>query len=200
MHLIEAPNPYPASADLFLGGGITNCPDWQADVVKMLEGTDLIILNPRRSAAFTGDIADEQIRWEYEALRAVKTVLFWFPKETLCPITLFELGVFSQRKDTRLIVGTHPEYARRFDVQVQMELSRPEVVVHDSIDDMISDYLSMLEADELLDGYVQLASDPEYWDAAQKRKANRGMKPARTPRTVDELIQRHQNHQNADSE
>lgn len=195
MKLIEAPNPYPTNADLFLGGGITNCPDWQADVVKMLEETDLTILNPRRSAAFTGDIADEQIRWEYEALRAVKTVLFWFPKETLCPITLFELGVFSQRKDTRLIVGTHPEYARRFDVQVQMELSRPEVVVHDSVEDMIYDYLSVLQADALLDGYANLASDPEYQDAAQERKANRGKKPARTPRTVDELIQDYQNRQ-----
>lgn len=195
MKLIEAPNPYPTNADLFLGGGITNCPDWQADVVKMLEETDLTILNPRRSAAFTGDIADEQIRWEYEALRAVKTVLFWFPKETLCPITLFELGVFSQRKDTRLIVGTHPEYARRFDVQVQMELSRPEVVVHDSVEDMIYEYLSVLQADALLDGYANLASDPEYQDAAQERKANRGKKPARTPRTVDELIQDYQNRQ-----
>jgi hypothetical protein len=137
MQLIEAPNTHPADADLFLGGGITNCPDWQADVVRMLQETDLVVLNPRRSAAFTGDIADEQIRWEYNALRSVDTVLFWFPKETLCPITLFELGVFSQRPETRLIVGTHPEYARRFDVQVQMELSRPEVVVYDNIADLI---------------------------------------------------------------
>lgn len=194
MKLIEAPNPYPDNADLFLGGGITNCPDWQANVVKMLEGTDLVVLNPRRSSAFTGDIADEQIRWEYEALRAVKTVLFWFPKETLCPITLFELGVFSQRKDVRLIVGTHSEYARRFDVQVQMELARPEVVVHDSIEDMVSEYLSVLEADALLDGYAQLAGDPEYRDAAEQRKANRDKK-VRAPRSIDDLIQDYQNRQ-----
>jgi hypothetical protein len=195
MQLIEAPNIYPENADLFLGGGITNCPDWQAQVVEMLEDTNLVVLNPRRSAAFTGDIADEQIRWEYEALRAAKTVLFWFPKETLCPITLFELGVFSQRKDTRLIVGTHPDYARRFDVQVQMELSRPEVLIHDNIEDMVSDYLSVLQADALLDGYIQLASDPEYRKEAEKRKANRGKRTARSPRTIDELIQDYQNRQ-----
>ena len=195
MQLIEAPNTHPIRADLFLGGGITNCPDWQADVVKMLEGTDLVVLNPRRSAEFTGDIADEQIHWEYKALRSVDTVLFWFPKETLCPITLFELGVFSQRPDTRLIVGTHLEYARRFDVQVQMELSRPEVKVLDSIDDMVAEYLSALEADALLDGYVQLAADPEYRHVAEQRKAKRDKKPARTPRTVDELIQDYQNRQ-----
>jgi hypothetical protein len=195
MQLIEAPNTYPPQADLFLGGGITNCPDWQADVVKMLEGTDLVVLNPRRNAAFTGDIADEQIRWEYEALRTVKTVLFWFPKETLCPITLFELGVFSQRPDTRLIVGTHPEYARRFDVQVQMELSRPEVFVHDSVESLVKDYLSALQADALLDGYAQLAADPEYREAAEQRKKNRANRPPRPPRSVDDLIKDYQNRQ-----
>lgn len=142
MRLIEAPNTHPAHADLFLGGGITNCPDWQSEVIEQLQGTDFVVLNPRRSTAFTGDIADEQIRWEYAALRAVDTVLFWFPKETLCPITLFELGVFSQRTDTRLVVGTHSEYARRFDVQVQMELARPEVVVHDNLDSLVKDLLS----------------------------------------------------------
>lgn len=198
MQLIEAPNTYPDCADLFLGGGITNCPDWQADVAKMLDPTDLIVLNPRRSAAFTGDIADEQIRWEYEALRAVKTVLFWFPEETLCPITLFELGVFSQRKDTRLIVGTHPAYARRFDVQVQMELSRPEVFVHDSIENMVGDYLSALQADALLDGYAQLREDAEYQNSAQERKTARSKKPARTPRSIDEVIQRYQNSQQSE--
>lgn len=144
MRIIEAPEALSNNNDyydLFLAGGITNCPDWQSGVLGKLSHTDLTVLNPRRSTAFTGDIADEQIRWEYGALRAVETVLFWFPKETLCPISLFELGVFSQRNHTRLVVGTHPEYARRFDVQVQMELSRPEVVVHDSIDSLVADYL-----------------------------------------------------------
>lgn len=142
-HLTEKQNKY----DLFLAGGITNCPDWQSEIIEKLaisdsKGLDLTILNPRRSTPFTGDIADEQIRWEYGALRAVKTLMFWFPSETLCPISLFELGVFSQRADTQIIVGTHPDYARRFDVQIQMELSRPEVIVHESIDELVNDYLS----------------------------------------------------------
>jgi hypothetical protein len=195
MQHIEAPNLYPPHTDLFLGGGITNCPDWQADVVKLLEGEDLVVLNPRRSTEFTEDMAEEQILWEYQALRNADTVMFWFPKETLCPITLFELGVFSQRKETRLIVGTHPEYARRFDVQVQMVLARPEVVVHDSIEGLAADYLSALQADALQDGYAQLSTDPEYRDAAEQRKANRDKKPVRAPRSVDELIQDYQHRQ-----
>lgn len=144
MHVFEAPNDYPRyiAPDIFLGGGITNCPDWQADVIALLEDHDGVMLNPRRSGEFTEDIADEQIRWEYHALRSADTVFFWFPKETLCPITLFELGVFSQRPLTRLIVGTHTDYARRLDVVTQMELARPEVTVHTSIEQMVADYLS----------------------------------------------------------
>ena len=33
----------------FIAGGITNCPDWQADIVEMLKDTDLTLLNPRRA-------------------------------------------------------------------------------------------------------------------------------------------------------
>ena len=141
MHIIEAPNNFPAVSDVFLGGGISNCPDWQSEVIELLADVPGVALNPRRAAAYNEDIADEQITWEYHALRTVKTVFFWFPKETLCPITLLELGVFTQRPDTRLVVGTHPEYARRFDVIKQLELSRPEVKVQGSIEDLVSEYL-----------------------------------------------------------
>lgn len=141
MQIIEAPNPYAEHPDVFFGGGITNCPDWQAEVAELLKDVPGVALNPRRQGEYDDSIADEQITWEYHALRAAQTVFFWFPKETLCPITLFELGVFSQRDDTRLIVGTHPEYARTFDVIKQMELSRPEVTVQHSIEDLVKEYL-----------------------------------------------------------
>lgn len=195
MFVVEAPNDYPSEADLFLAGGISNCPDWQQQVIHLLDGEDIVVLNPRRREVFTEDIADAQIRWEYGALKSVKTVLFWFPKETLCPITLFELGVFSQRTNTRLLVGTHPDYARRFDVEVQMKLSRPEVIIHDNIEDMVADYLSALQADAMLEGYVQLAANPEYRDAADQRKANRTNQRKRPPRTIDELVEQHQKRQ-----
>lgn len=145
MRVVEAPNSYPERVDLFLAGGISNCPDWQNEALRMLATEEITVLNPRRSVPFEEHMSNQQIRWEYEALRAADTVLFWFPKETLCPITLFELGVFSQRPDTRLVVGTDPEYARRLDVLVQMELARPEVVVHDSLQALISDYKNLNE-------------------------------------------------------
>lgn len=159
MQIIEAPNSHPEKADLFLGGGISNCPDWQSDIIKLLADTPGIALNPRRTGEFTEDIADEQITWEYYALRSVDTVLFWFPKETLCPITLLELGVFTQRPNTHLVVGTHPEYARRFDVLKQLELARPEVRVQDSIEGLAAEYIRLREevilADEKAEAWVR---------------------------------------------
>lgn len=144
MEIIEAPFAHPKTTDLFLAGGITNCPDWQKEAIGYLEDIPGIALNPRRSGAFTEDIAGEQIEWEYHALRSAETVLFWFPKETLCPITLLELGVFTQRPQTRLIVGTDLDYARRFDVIKQLELARPEVRVRHDVEDLIAEFLGDL--------------------------------------------------------
>lgn len=144
MQVIEAPNKHPEYADIFLGGGITNCPDWQADIITKLSPLEGVILNPRRTGEFTDDIAVEQIKWEYKALRSVETLFFWFPEETLCPITLLELGVFTQRPQTRLIVGTHPNYARRLDVVTQLELARPEVKVQSTLQGLLDEYMDTL--------------------------------------------------------
>ena len=138
MNVITAPENVPDKADLFLGGGISNCPNWQENVISLLCDRDLTILNPRREMYSDGELAQKQIAWEYDALRKVSTVLFWFPSETLCPITLFELGVFTQRTDVRVLVGTHPEYARRFDVIEQLKHARPEIVVVDNLQDLVN--------------------------------------------------------------
>lgn len=141
MQVIEAPNKHPEYTDIFLGGGITNCPDWQSEIIEKLSPFKGVILNPRRTGEFTDDIAVEQIKWEYKALRSAATLFFWFPEETLCPITLLELGVFTQRPQTRLIVGTHPNYARRLDVVTQLELARPEVKVQSTLQGLVDEYL-----------------------------------------------------------
>jgi hypothetical protein len=33
---------------VFLAGGITGCPDWQAELVRMLADVPVALLNPRR--------------------------------------------------------------------------------------------------------------------------------------------------------
>lgn len=132
---------------LFLAGGITGCPDWQKDLISLLRApkTQTTIFNPRRMQTPPPEAAEEQIIWEHKHLLKVNAVSFWFPKETLCPITLYELGVFSERK-TPIFVGTHPEYKRKEDVRIQLKLARPDVGVVDSIEglaDKINRYIEI---------------------------------------------------------
>lgn len=138
MRVIECPTEYERIAGeqyVFLGGGITNCPDWQQDmIVRLRDVENLALANPRRSSF---DVTDPnatpfQIDWEFRHLHAVDAIMFWFPCETLCPITLFELGAAATRGD-RIFVGCHPEYARLLDVHHQLSHLRPDVTVWTSL-------------------------------------------------------------------
>ena len=137
MKYIEAPTEltgevlnYGTTDSLFLAGGITGCPNWQGEMVGMLQDEDLIILNPRRENFPIHDpqAAHEQITWEHKALRLTNRISFWFAKETLCPIVLYELGAWSMT-GRKIYVGMDPEYQRRQDVEIQTELARPDVEV-----------------------------------------------------------------------
>jgi hypothetical protein len=119
---------------LFLAGGITKCPDWRADLRRMLPATPWVLLNPRRPNLRMDDDAEAtaQIEWEHQHLHLADAVLFWFCSETLQPITLYELGACSMSAKP-LFVGVHPAYLRSLDVIVQTRLNRPEVQVVDSL-------------------------------------------------------------------
>ena len=144
MKVIECPNTFLSvgQTSLFLGGGISRCPDWQADMIRRLQHVDdrnseLLLINPRRHN-FNIDDAETtrfQISWEYQHIKRSSAMLFWFPSETLCPITLYELGAMSATNKP-IFVGCHPSYVRKLDVEVQMSLSRPEVRVVDSLSDL----------------------------------------------------------------
>lgn len=133
MKYIESPENYYKTSNLkavFLAGGITNCPDWQSEIVGLLKGYDVVLLNPRRKEFPINDHSDsrEQIRWEFEHLRKADAILFWFPKESICPIALYELGAWSMT-NTPLFIGVHPEYARRVDIEEQTPLIRPDIEI-----------------------------------------------------------------------
>jgi hypothetical protein len=153
MNYVESPTEYGPTirgVSVFLAGGITGCPDWQAEAVRLFQApatrdltemlANLTILNPRRANFPIGDptAAEAQIAWEYRHLHRADAVLFWFPEETLCPIVLYELGYWNAWRSAGteqpkpIFVGTHPEYARRADVLHQTHLARPGLrVVHD---------------------------------------------------------------------
>lgn len=132
---VEAPHYYHGDQPaLFLAGGISNCPDWQATLRPLLADSVWVLLNPRRTDFPMHDphAAAEQIEWEFQHLRLASAVLFWFPCETLCPITLYELGAWSMTSKP-LFIGTHPTYQRRPDVLIQTRLARPDITVVDSL-------------------------------------------------------------------
>lgn len=136
--------PLPAGPSLFLAGGITGCPDWQTEMIEKLGDVkygvnELTIFNPRRTNFPMGDpsAARAQIEWEHRYLEAATGISFWFPKETLCPITLYELGTWTRANKT-IMVGTDAQYARREDVVIQTELARPAIDVVDSLDALIA--------------------------------------------------------------
>jgi hypothetical protein len=140
---------------IFLAGGISNCPDWQGPVAEILaRDTDATIYNPRRENFDMNayeDVSRQQIKWEYHALRLSHVNLFWFPCETLCPITLFELGSAIHRiHPGGLMVGTHPDYERRFDIIEQAKLFGNPISVFDSLDELVHETTLLLRNFDVL--------------------------------------------------
>lgn len=130
---------------LFLAGGISNCYDWQSDAIDMISKSptldNLDIINPRRINWNVGDDEEDsikQIQWEHKYIKRCDIIIFWFPHETLCPITLFELGAALQTKD-KVFVGVDPNYKRKLDVIEQTRLVRPEINIKFSLEDLIKE-------------------------------------------------------------
>lgn len=135
MDYIEAPSNHrvPGNLNLFIAGGITGCPDWQAELVKSLSDIHgLSIYNPRRSL-YPDGIEYEQIEWEYYWLKQADIISFWFSRHTLQPIVLLEFGRWSaMAKETgkKLIVGCDEHYERYRDVAIQYQLECPGDYLH----------------------------------------------------------------------
>jgi hypothetical protein len=138
MKYIQCPEVYDSMGkSLFLAGGISGCSDWQTEMIALLKDTNLVLINPRRESFNASDkhVEEEQIAWEFEHLNKSDAVLFWFPSETVCPITLYELGKIS-KTDKAIFIGVDPNYSRRRDVEIQTKLVRPDVNIVYSIRDL----------------------------------------------------------------
>lgn len=129
---------YPNKPAVFLAGGISGCPDWQRSLHAFLIhlNDECVLLNPRR-VHFDENTAHktEQIIWEHRHLKKADAISFWFPEETLCPITLFELGKWLQH-GKKIFIGCHPKYARKLDVIVQTALCNPNILVVNSLEEL----------------------------------------------------------------
>lgn len=140
-----------ATRSVFLAGGISNCADWQEDVAIRIaaEVDNCIVYNPRRvdfDMSAYEDVSRLQINWEWHALRLSTVNLFWFPAETLCPITLLEYGSAMERlREGALMCGTHPDYKRRFDVVEQTRLKQMGHV-YDDLDKLTEQTIILLKS------------------------------------------------------
>lgn len=138
LQLVVCPQELEVSGlSIFVGGGISNCPDWQSELLSDLSQQKLTAFNPRRPDFPIHDpsASYQQIRWEHQYLKSAKGILFWFPKETVCPITLYELGTYL-RKDIPLFVGVHPEYERDVEILKLAAQHRPNLKIVRSLSDL----------------------------------------------------------------
>lgn len=144
MQLIKPPQPFEQSKldqtpSLFLAGGISNCPNWQKPFVDFLQHRDVIILNPRRDE-YDPMMDQDQVTWEHDNIRKVSGHAFWFPAESVCPISLWHLGGIVGRtnwkSDKRLFVGTDPKYPRAKNLKIQLLLTVPHVNVVSSLEEL----------------------------------------------------------------
>ena len=133
--IIEAPNEtnsFNKNNQLFLAGGITNCPQWQNEIIKLLEKeNNLTIYNPRRAnfPIDDPDAAEEQITWEYNHLKNADIILFWFSNGSLNPIVLLELGKWGLSSTKPIFIGIDKGYERTQDVEIQTKLARPDIEI-----------------------------------------------------------------------
>ena len=151
--VIEAPNETYSlqnnrNQKLFIAGGITNCPEWQLELIDMLMPVvDLTIFNPRRKNFPINDpsAAEEQIVWEYNKLKESNLISFWFSAGSLNPITLYELGKHGNSSKKQIFVGCDKNYERKYDVVIQTHLARPEIEIVYSIKDLALQIIDIVE-------------------------------------------------------
>ena len=137
---------------VFLAGGITGCPDWQRQVEHMLDRHGYVTLNPRRDGEFNTlqpEWGVQQIEWEHNHLAMADYVLFWFPKEGMCMITLFELGK-CLALGKKVVIGCDPEYIREFDVRTQARLIVPNIPIAKTLDELVMNLVTLVSFNQPL--------------------------------------------------
>ena len=143
-----APKPW-----VFMAGGITNCPDWQQDLRRLLESDEVpgSMLNPRRANFPIDDpnAARQQIEWEFHALNMANVFSVWFSAgPSPQPICMYELGRHLARWEEQdrydrkrgaggleICIGVEPGYVREQDVRIQTELVTEYVEISTSLEE-----------------------------------------------------------------
>lgn len=153
---VEAPNYRPLQPNdppaVFLAGGITGCPRWHDDAVRILSGAgeSMTVLNPNRRdfPIHDPDAGLEQVTWEQHHLHLPGVITsMWFPacdaSVTTQPIAQFEFGQALGERRT-LLVGADPGYPRAHDVELMLRINRPGMQVHACLEDLMAAVVDMV--------------------------------------------------------
>lgn len=140
MKVITAPLDYIKKENeitCFLAGGITNCWEWQDEVIKTLNNINLpnlVVFNPRQKFfdIKNPDAADDQIKWEFQYLQQMDIFSMYFCGNTVSdqPICFYELGRYLQKMidkypniNDHFLVTMESDFKRYKDVIVQTNLA-----------------------------------------------------------------------------
>ena len=135
IQVITAPSiETPKFTSVFLAGGITNCKEWQKEVIEELEFSAISVYNPRQEHF---DVSDKnasynQILWEFERLEKMDIFSMYYCNDNSDqPICMYELGRnilrmqnrFPSDWQRRIIISVEDGYRRKADVLIQTELA-----------------------------------------------------------------------------
>ena len=133
--VITAPSiEIPKFISVFLAGGITNCKEWQKEIIEELEFEDISLFNPRQKHF---DVLDQnasykQILWEFERLEKMDIFSMYYCNDNSDqPICMYELGRnivriqnrFPSDWEKRIVISVENGYRRKADVLIQTELA-----------------------------------------------------------------------------
>lgn len=135
----------PKYTSVFLAGGITNCKEWQKEVIREFENEDVSIFNPRQEHFDVNDknASYNQILWEYERLERMDIFSMYFCNDNSDqPICMYELGRnivrmqnrFPNDWQDRIIISVEDGYRRKQDVLIQTCLCAPALFVSGDAD------------------------------------------------------------------
>ena len=142
---------------IFMAGGISNCFDWQSVYISRMKTElkayadyiddkipvdgklNIVLVNPRRSQFDISNkqMAEDQIKWEFDRLHSADLITFWFSEETVCPIVCYELGYWLGSIDKEVIIGISPDYKRKIDIEIQSRLAGYDNVIFDSVEALV---------------------------------------------------------------
>lgn len=144
----------------FLAGGITNCHEWQVEIIENLKNIDnLVIFNPRRKnfPINNPNASLQQIKWQFYWLEQSDIFSMYFDDSVSDqPICFYELGRNIERMkqkfpndwNNRIIISCNSNFKRYNDVIIQTELATNGIIKVNSSD--LFDELNKIHSQKII--------------------------------------------------